>query len=104
MCTDIHKDTPVFLTGSFPSILRLIKNAFIDFRANAIQSGRFNQETEDIITEQWGPHYRTPSICFQGKRMFPDVFMMDRKNMPIGDAIIKKIGEDPSADEAKWPA
>ena len=98
----VHKDTPVF-DGQLSNrcYTDAVKNAFIDFRANAIQSGRFNPETEDIITEQWSRIIVHLPYAFQGKRMFPDVFMMDRKNTQIGDAIMKKIGEDPSADETK---
>ena len=98
----IHKDTPVF-DGQLSNrcYTDAVKNAFIDFRANAVQSGRFNPETEDIITEQWSRIVVHLPYAFQGKRMFPDIFMMDRKNTQIGDAIVDKIGEDPAADETK---
>ena len=98
----IHKDTPVF-DGQLSNrcYTNAVKNAFIDFKANAIKRGRFSAETDDIITEQWSRIVVHLPYAFQGKRMFPDVFMMDRKNTDIGKAIINKIGEDPSADEKK---
>jgi hydroxymethylglutaryl-CoA synthase len=98
----IHKDTPVF-DGQLSNrcYTDAVKKAFIDFRANAIKSGRFNPETEDIITEQWSRIIVHLPYAFQGKRMFPDVFMMDRSNTKLGDAITEQIGEDPSKDETK---
>lgn len=98
----IHKDTPVF-DGQLSNrcYTDAVKNAFIDFKANAIKAGRFTPETDELITEQWSRIVVHLPYAFQGKRMFPDVFMMDRKNTQIGDAIMKQIGEDPSADETK---
>ena len=98
----IHKDTPVF-DGQLSNrcYTDAVKNAFIDFKTNAIKRGRFSADTDDIITEQWSRIVVHLPYAFQGKRMFPDVFMMDRKNTQVGDAIINKIGEDPSADKTK---
>ena len=98
----IHKDTPVF-DGQLSNrcYTDAVKKAFINFKANAIKKGHFKAETDDIITEQWSRIVVHLPYAFQGKRMFPDIFMMDRKNTQIGDAIVDKIGEDPAADETK---
>ena len=98
----IHKDTPVF-DGQLSNrcYTDAVKNAFINFKENAIKRGRYNEDTDDIITEQWSRIVVHLPYAFQGKRMFPDVFMLDRKETHTGASIIKQIGEDPSADETK---
>ncbi len=96
----IHKDTPVF-DGHLSNrcYTDAVKNAFINFKENAIKRGLYNEDTDDIITEQWSRIVVHLPYAFQGKRMFPDVFMLDRKKNHTGAAIINQIGEDPSADE-----
>tara|TARA_B100001057_G_scaffold137200_2_gene136847 strand:- start:1949 stop:3487 length:1539 start_codon:yes stop_codon:yes gene_type:complete len=98
----IHKDTPVF-DGQLSNrcYTEAVKNAFMNFRENAIKTGRYNQDTDDIITEQWSRIIVHLPYAFQGKRMFPDVFMLDRKDTYTGAAIINQIGENPSDDETK---
>ena len=80
----IHKDTPVF-DGQFSNrcYSESVKNAFIDFRSKAIKCGRYNPESDDILTEQWSRIIVHLPYAFQGKRMFPDVFRHDRRHLPM---------------------
>ena len=80
----IHKDTPVFdCQFSNRCYSESVKNAFIDFRSKAIKCGRYNPESDDILTEQWSRIIVHLPYAFQGKRMFPDVFRHDRRHLPM---------------------
>jgi hydroxymethylglutaryl-CoA synthase len=92
----IHKDTPVF-DGQFSNrcYSESVKQAFINFRIEAIRSGRYNPENDEILTNQWKRIIVHLPYAFQGKRMFPDVFRHDRRHLPIWNEIIQEIGEEP---------
>lgn len=92
----LHKDTPVF-DGQLSnrSYMDAVKDAFIDFRKKAIKWDRYNPEKDDIITNQWARIVVHLPYAYQGKRMFPDIFMLDRENSSIADEIIREIGENP---------
>lgn len=95
----IHKDTPVF-DGQLSNrcYTEAVKNAFLDFKAKAIKNGCFDPEKADLITNQWSRIAVHLPYAFQGKRMFPDIFMLDRKNSKEGADIISEIGNSPSED------
>ena len=92
----IHKDTPVF-DGQFSNrcYSESVKTAFIDFRAKAIRSGRYEPENDQILTEQWSRIIVHLPYAFQGKRMFPDVFRHDRRHLPMWEKIVAEIGTEP---------
>ena len=92
----IHKDMPVF-DGQFSNrcYSESVKTAFIDFRSKAIRDGRYNPETDEILTEQWLRIIVHLPYAFQGKRMFPDVFRHDRRKLPVWDDITEEIGPEP---------
>ncbi|MBP50740.1 MAG: hydroxymethylglutaryl-CoA synthase [Candidatus Thalassarchaeaceae archaeon] len=96
----IHKDMPVF-DGQFSNrcYSESVKTAFIDFRAKAIRDGRYDPETDEILTEQWKRIIVHLPYAFQGKRMFPDVFRHDRRHLPMWDEIVKEIGPEPFPDD-----
>ena len=92
----IHKDTPVF-DGQFSNrcYSESVKTAFIDFRSKAIRSGRYDPESDEILTEQWSRIIVHLPYAFQGKRMFPDVFRHDRRHLPMWEDIVDEIGPEP---------
>ena len=96
----IHKDTPVF-DGQFSNrcYSESVKNAFIDFRSKAINSGRYTPEEDEILTEQWSRIIVHLPYAFQGKRMFPDVFRHDRRNLPMWKKIVNEIGIEPFPED-----
>ena len=96
----IHKDTPVF-DGQFSNrcYSESVKQAFIDFRRNAIEEGRYNPEDDEILTNQWSRIIVHLPYAFQGKRMFPDVFRHDRRNLPMWEGIVEEIGPEPLPSE-----
>ena len=63
----IHKDMPVF-DGQFSNrcYSESVKTAFIDFRSKAIRDGRYNPETDEILTEQWLRIFVHLPYAFQG--------------------------------------
>ena len=91
----IHKDTPVF-DGQLSNrcYTEAVKEAFIDFKSKIKQ----HANNEEIITASWQRIVVHLPYAFQGKRMFPDIFMMDRIHTDEGNAIVKEIGTDPSLD------
>jgi hydroxymethylglutaryl-CoA synthase len=96
----IHKDTPVF-DGQFSNrcYSESVKQAFINFRIEAIRSGRYNPDNDDILTEQWKRIIVHLPYAFQGKRMFPDVFRHDRRHLSLWNEIIEEIGEEPLPED-----
>ena len=96
----IHKDTPVF-DGQFSNrcYSESVKQAFIDFRRKAIEEGRYNPEDDEILTNQWSRIIVHLPYAFQGKRMFPDVFRHDRRDLPMWEAIVEEIGPEPLPSE-----
>jgi hydroxymethylglutaryl-CoA synthase len=92
----LHRDTPVFdgpLSNRCYS--RAVKQAFEDFRAKAVASGRFDPARDAVLTEQWARIVLHLPYAFQGKRMFPDVFRYDRKHQLGWAAIEAEIGPRP---------
>ena len=96
----IHKDTPIF-DGQFSNrcYSESVKNAFINFRQTAINSGRYDPENDEILTEQWNRIIVHLPYAFQGKRMFPDVFRHDRRHLPIWEEIVTEIGLEPFSED-----
>jgi len=96
----IHKDTPVF-DGQFSNrcYSESVKQAFIDFRSKSIVEGRYNPETDDILTNQWSRIIVHLPYAFQGKRMFPDVFRHDRRLLPSWKRITDEIGQEPLPED-----
>ena len=92
----VHKDTPVF-DGAFSNrcYSESVKQAFINFRSKAIENGRFNPDEDQILTEQWSRIIVHLPYAFQAKRMFPDVFRHDRRNLSTWLDIEKEIGPEP---------
>ena len=92
----IHKDTPVF-DGQFSNrcYSESVKQAFIDFRSKAIDEGRYDPEEDEILTNQWSRIIVHLPYAFQGKRMFPDVFRHDRRDLPMWSKIVEEIGPEP---------
>ena len=92
----IHKDTPVF-DGQFSNrcYSESVKQAFINFRIEAIRSGRYDPDEDEILTNQWKRIIVHLPYAFQGKRMFPAVFRHDRRHLPLWDEILEEIGEEP---------
>lgn len=92
----IHKDTPVF-DGQFSNrcYSESVKQAFIDFRKKAIEEGRYDPKSDEILTNQWSRIIVHLPYAFQGKRMFPDVFRHDRRELPMWLKIVEEIGSEP---------
>ena len=92
----LHKDTPVF-DGQFSNrcYSESVKQAFIDFRSKAIDEGRYDPEEDEILTNQWSRIIVHLPYAFQGKRMFPDVFRHDRRDLPMWSKIVEEIGPEP---------
>ena len=92
----IHKDTPVF-DGQFSNrcYSESVKQAFIDFRKKAIEEGRYDPKSDEILTNQWSRIIVHLPYAFQGKRMFPDVFRHDRRELPMWLKIVEEIGPEP---------
>ena len=92
----IHKDTPIF-DGQFSNrcYSESVKQAFIDFRSKAIVEERYDPDEDEILTNQWSRIIVHLPYAFQGKRMFPDVFRHDRRNLPIWEKITEEIGPEP---------
>jgi len=76
-----------------------VKTAFIDFRKKAINSGRYDPESDEILTEQWNRIIVHLPYAFQGKRMFPDVFRHDRRHLPMWEEIVADIGPEPFPED-----
>tara|TARA_B100001123_G_scaffold286275_1_gene319098 strand:- start:173 stop:1138 length:966 start_codon:yes stop_codon:yes gene_type:complete len=101
----IHKDTPVF-DGQFSNrcYSESVKQAFIDFRRKAIEEGRYDPDSDEILTNQWSRIIVHLPYAFQGKRMFPDVFRHDRRELPMWLKIVEEIGSEPlPSDYADTP-
>jgi hydroxymethylglutaryl-CoA synthase len=96
----IHKDTPIF-DGQFSNrcYSESVKQAFINFRQKAIAEGRYDPDADEILTNQWSRIIVHLPYAFQGKRMFPDVFRHDRRELPMWVNIIEKIGPEPISSE-----
>lgn len=96
----IHKETPVF-DGQFSNrcYTDAVKSAFVNFRAEAIRNSRYNPQKDAAITEQWSRIVVHLPYAFQGKRMLPDVFFLDRNNTPEWDEVLSEIGAYPLAEQ-----
>jgi hydroxymethylglutaryl-CoA synthase len=96
----IHKDTPVF-DGQFSNrcYSESVKQAFINFRVKAIREGRYDPESDEILTNQWSRIIVHLPYAFQGKRMFPDVFRHDRRHLPMWAEIVERIGPEPLPED-----
>jgi len=96
----IHKDTPVF-DGQFSNrcYSESVKQAFIDFRSKSISDGRYDPKNDEILTNQWSRIIVHLPYAFQGKRMFPDVFRHDRRNLAIWSKITEEIGVEPLPED-----
>jgi hydroxymethylglutaryl-CoA synthase len=92
----IHKDTPIF-DGQFSNrcYSESVKSAFINFRAEAIRTGRYDPENDEILTNQWKRIIVHLPYAFQGKRMFPDLFRHDRRHLPMWDDFVSEFGDEP---------
>ena len=92
----VHKDTPVF-DGAFSNrcYSESVKQAFINFRSKAMSAGRYDPDEDKILTDQWARIIVHLPYAFQAKRMFPDVFRHDRRNLPLWDEIESEIGPEP---------
>ncbi len=99
----VHKDTPVF-DGQFSNSCyrEAVKEAFLDFRSQAVRDGRYNPDQDEVLTEQWARILLHLPYAFQGKRMFPDVFRHERQALPMWADIEAEIGPAPDkpADDA----
>ena len=95
----LHKDTPVF-DGPFSNrcYREAVKEAFIHFRDQAIQDGRYDPERDPRLTEQWKRILLHLPYAFQGKRMFPDVFRYDRQDTPMWGQVEAEAGPAPAPD------
>ena len=58
-------------------------------------AGRYDPDEDKILTDQWARIIVHLPYAFQAKRMFPDVFRHDRRNLPIWDEIESEIGPEP---------
>jgi hydroxymethylglutaryl-CoA synthase len=98
----IHRDEPVF-DGQFSNrcYQEAVKTAFLDFQKISIRDGRYDPESDLILTEQWSRIIMHLPYAFQAKRMFPDVFRHDRRDDPIWEEIIAEIGAEPEAADFK---
>ena len=96
----VHRDEPIF-DGQFSNrcYQEAVKTAFLDFRDRAIKSGRYDSETDEILTEQWIRIIMHLPYAFQAKRMFPDVFRHDRRNEAIWQEIVSDIGREPVRED-----
>jgi len=97
---EVHKDTPVF-DGPLSNrcYADSVKRAFSRFRAAAIRAGRYDPDSDEILTEQWRRIILHLPYAFQGKRMFPDVFKHDRRGTPQWDALTAELGDEPVAED-----
>ena len=95
----LHKDTPVF-DGQFSNTCyrEAVKEAFIDFRRQAIADGRYAPHDDPVLTEQWRRIILHLPYAYQGKRMFPDVFRHERQSLPEWAGIEAEIGPAPDAE------
>ncbi len=96
---NLHKDTPVF-DGQYSNrcYSGAIKTAFTSFKEQAIKTGRYNPAQDEIITEQWKRVNMHLPYAFQGKRMFPDIFLCDRRGLPAWQEITEQVGEEPNRE------
>ncbi|MEO1271962.1 MAG: hypothetical protein AAFX99_28025, partial [Myxococcota bacterium] len=96
----LHKDTPIFDGPLSNRIYReAVKQAFIDFRDQAIAAGRYHPEHDPVLTEQWRRIVLHLPYAYQGRRMFPDIFRYDRQNLPIWDEVVAQIGPEPQPSD-----
>ncbi len=95
----VHRDEPVF-DGQFSNrcYQDAVKTAFLDFQRRAERSGRYDPESDEILTEQWIRIIMHLPYAFQAKRMFPDVFRHDRRGSEAWAAIAAEIGEEPDSE------
>lgn len=102
---EVHRDTPVFDGPlSNRSYATAVKEAFGDFRRQAVADGRLDPAADPILTEQWQRVVLHLPYAFQGKRMFPDVFRHDRRGTAAGDALEAQVGPPPTAEDFPVPA
>ncbi|MEN0064410.1 MAG: hydroxymethylglutaryl-CoA synthase [Myxococcota bacterium] len=93
----VHKDTPVF-DGQFSNTCyrEAVKEAFVDFREQAMRDGRYDPAADPVLTEQWARILLHLPYAFQGKRMFPDVFRHERQGLAMWQAVEAEIGPAPA--------
>lgn len=96
----VHRDEPIF-DGQFSNrcYQEAVKTAFLNFQRKAIKAGRYNPESDEILTEQWVRIIMHLPYAFQAKRMFPDVFRHDRREHEIWADIVSEIGTEPARDD-----
>ncbi len=96
----VHRDEPIF-DGQFSNrcYQEAVKTAFVDFKQKAETEGRWNPETDQILTEQWSRIVMHLPYAFQAKRMFPDVFRRDRMGTPVWEAIEAELGPIPIVED-----
>ena len=95
----LHRDTPIF-DGQFSNrcYAEGVKDAFADFANKAACSGRLDPERDKPLTDQWSRLVVHLPYAYQGKRMLPDVFQLDRSHLPEWQAIVADIGSAPVAE------
>ncbi len=75
-----------------------VKDAFADFTNKAVCSGRLDPDRDKPLTDQWSRLVVHLPYAYQGKRMLPDVFQLDRSHLPEWQAIVADIGSAPVAE------
>ena len=101
----VHKDTPVF-DGQFSNrcYATAVTQAFADFVAQAIRTGRYQPGQDEILSQQWARIVVHLPYAFQGKRMLPDVFAFDRKSQPWWREWLLEIGAEPQRQDFAYAA
>ncbi len=96
----VHRDEPVF-DGQFSNrcYQEAVKTAFQDFMGKQVDAGMHTVGKDPIMTEKWERIVMHLPYAFQAKRMFPDVFRHDRRDLKMWDDIVAKIGPEPSIDD-----
>jgi len=75
-----------------------VTKAFEDFARQAVQVGRYQPGRDEILSEQWARIVVHLPYAFQGKRMLPDVFKHDRRDLPMWQEIEAEVGPEPMAE------
>ncbi|MBX2804200.1 MAG: hypothetical protein KTR31_41450 [Myxococcales bacterium] len=97
---EIHKDTPVFDGQLSNACYRAaLTEAFADFQRRAIADGRHSPDRDPPLTEQWRRILLHLPYAYQGKRMFPDVFLRDRVGRTGWSEVADQAGLGPEDAE-----
>ncbi|MCO4745402.1 MAG: hydroxymethylglutaryl-CoA synthase family protein [Proteobacteria bacterium] len=93
----VHRDTPVF-DGPLSNrcYVRAVRSAFGQFRERAITTGRLDPSADPVLTEQWRRIVVHLPYAYQGKRMFPDLFRVDRSALDSWSDVEAEIGPAPT--------